>query len=358
MRKGIVVGGSSGIGLAIAKKLMDKGYRIIIIDKCEPEKKLMGEYHNYEYRYTDLLNFNHGLFADLAKNNEIELLMITAGFGRAAAFEYVHPIEIEQLMQVNATAGLKIISYFYERLKSEDTFYCGEITSIAGLMSSPLFAVYAASKAAVCRFIESVNIELEVAGSNNRILNVSPASIPGTKFNGGLNEPSQVENLANDIVGKLLKKEELFIPKYEETFKAVLDRYHKDAHEYGIHSYYYKMQSGRVYNERRVKVGYLNPEEYNMELLKAVKKAKQKCDFLIVGIPNDINKAIDEQDAMYRELLESNQYVDRMIASSDNLAEDLKLLDIDIYFVYESNKNDVNMQISKFNKDIELEYIG
>lgn len=81
-------------------------------------------------------------------------------------------------------------------------------------------------------------------GTENRILNVSPASIPDTKFNGGSNEPSKVEELAEQIVEKMFASEELFIPQYEETYKAVLERYHDDPHEYRIHSYGYKMQSG------------------------------------------------------------------------------------------------------------------
>ncbi len=68
--------------------------------------------------------------------------------------------------------------------------------SIAGLISSPLFATYGATKAAVCNGIESLNIELEMAGTENRILNVSPGSIKGTKFNGGTNDLSQTEALA------------------------------------------------------------------------------------------------------------------------------------------------------------------
>ena len=62
--------------------------------------------------------------------------------------------------------------------------------SISGWMSSPLTSVYAASKAAVVRFVESVNIELEVSGTENRILDVSPASFRGSRFYGGKNDLS------------------------------------------------------------------------------------------------------------------------------------------------------------------------
>lgn len=69
-----------------------------------------------------------------------------------------------------------------------------------------MFSVYSASKAAICRFIESVNIELEVYGTSNRILNVSPVSIKDTRFNGASeNQVGMTVNLASKIVEKMLE---------------------------------------------------------------------------------------------------------------------------------------------------------
>ena len=113
-------------------------------------------------------------------------------------------------------------------------------------MSSPFFSVYGASKAALKIFIESVNVELEKAGYSNRILNVSPGSIKGTSFNNGKTDLSVTESLAQEIIGHLDAKDDLFIPQYEEIFKAVLQRYNDDFRQEGRHSYEYKLKSGRV----------------------------------------------------------------------------------------------------------------
>ena len=118
--------------------------------------------------------------------------------------------------------------------------------SIAGFMSSPLFSVYGASKAALKIFIESVNVELLKAGTSNRILNVSPGSIKGTTFYNGTNDLSLTTGLASEIIHHLEAKDDLFIPLYEEVFQEVLQRYHKDFRAEGIHSYEYKMESGRM----------------------------------------------------------------------------------------------------------------
>lgn len=113
-------------------------------------------------------------------------------------------------------------------------------------MSSPFFAVYGATKAALKIFIESVNVELEKSGSCNRILNVSPGSIKGTSFNNGKTDLTALEILASDIIKNLKAKNDLFIPNYDEIYKDVLARYQSDFREEGRHSYDYKINSNRI----------------------------------------------------------------------------------------------------------------
>ena len=246
--KAVIVGGSNGIGLAIVKSLINRDYFVEIIDCVCPDKSIGLQNDNYRYLFCNLLDFDDSLFEMIAKDPAVNFLMITAGFGRVTNFENLRVSEIDDILKVNTLAGIKIIKIFYERIRKDNNFYCGMMGSISGLISSPMFSVYAASKAALCRFIESVNIELEVNGSNNRILNVSPGSIKGTRFNGGENNIELTKQLAENIVTRALNREELFIPEYDCIYKGVLQRYHDDPHSFGVSSYKYKLESGRVRN--------------------------------------------------------------------------------------------------------------
>ena len=253
MSKSLVIGGANGIGLAIAVELAKADdSSVVIIDRVQPDEELPD---NITYEYGNLLDCDLSV---LDKHNDVDGVVFTAGFGRVAPFETIIEPEIYNQFQVNAISPINVLRYFYPRLKGDKPFYCAVMGSIAGIVSSPLFALYSATKGAVCKAIEAINIELEMAGSPNRVLNVSPGSIKGTRFNGGPNDLTQTTDLAAEIIDKMYARETLFIPKYDNVFKGVIDRYQADAHQFGVDSYKYKMESGRFNLEPQMKIGYMS----------------------------------------------------------------------------------------------------
>ncbi len=243
IRTALVVGGANGIGLSIATELAkrEECEKVYIVDKAPLAEENNNE--KFEHYSFDLTNGDYSLFD---RFKVVDALMITAGFGHLALFQDVSENYISDSFAVNSIAPIRIIHRFMDRLRSKDLFYCGVMVSIAGFMSSPFFAVYGATKAALKIFIESVNVELEKGGSANRILNVSPGSIAGTSFNHTKTDLSVTTPLALEIISHLENREDLFIPRYEEVFKNVLERYQVDFRAEGRHSYDYKLKSGRV----------------------------------------------------------------------------------------------------------------
>lgn len=239
----LVVGGSNGIGLSIAHELAkrEEPERIYIVDKAPLQE---------EYAHPKIEAFQFDLtcedYSFFDRFTDINALMITAGYGKLALFKDIPESHIESSFKVNTIPVLRLIKRFYEKLEDKDDFYCGVMVSIAGFMSSPFFAVYGATKAALKIFIESVNVELKKRGSFNQILNVSPGSLKGTSFTAGKTDLSVTASMANEIIAHLESKDDLFIPQYDEVFKNVLERYHADFRAEGEHSYDYKLNSGRV----------------------------------------------------------------------------------------------------------------
>lgn len=245
MKRILIIGGANGIGLAIAMKMVEKESceKIYIVDKSS-----LADEHKHPKIESFLFDLTNPDYSFFNRFSDIDALMITAGFGKLALFKDVEEQYIINSFNVNTVSVIRIIRHFYHKLESSSNFYCGIMVSIAGFMSSPFFAVYGATKAALKIFIESVNVELEKSGSKNRILNVSPGSIKGTSFNNAKTDLNQTSELADTIIYEMEKKSDLLIPQYEEIFKEVLIRYQMDFREEGRHSYDYKLKSGRIIN--------------------------------------------------------------------------------------------------------------
>ena len=242
MSRALVVGGANGIGLAIATLLAERQEcdRVYIVDRVA----VAAEHSNAKFCFAhfDLMSDDFSLFDDY---QDVDMLVITAGFGRLAHFADVDEEYVMSSMTVNATAVMRILHHFYGRIAGDKPFYTAVMGSIAGFMSSPLFAVYGASKAALKIFIESLNVELEMSGTPNRILHVAPGAIKGTSFYNGATDLSMTRELAEEIVVRMERGDDLYIPRYEEVYGEVLERYHRDFRAEGRHSYEYKMQSKR-----------------------------------------------------------------------------------------------------------------
>ena len=279
-KSALVVGGSSGIGLSFVIELLHKGYkRVIIASRSSPEINILG----MEHLKIDLNNCDFRLFKNY---QDIDTVMVSAGIGRIASFDSFEIPEIERTFRVNTIAAINLIECFYQKLLSCEDFNFVVIGSIAGFISSPLFSLYAATKAALNRFVESVNIELEMAGSKNRILNVSPGFVKGTKFYGEENNLALLEELANNIYRNMLKRSTLYIPDYKNIYQKVLEKYHSNPHDYGIQSYKYKAESGRVNLKSNMKIGYLSGtfDLFHIGHLNLIRRAKEYCDYLVVLI--------------------------------------------------------------------------
>ena len=243
MKRVLIVGGANGIGLSIAKILAsrDDVERVYIVDKATLKPDYQDDkITSYQF---DLTHSDYSIFD---RFTDIDGLMITAGFGQLALFDDIPEELIPAYFNVNTIAVIRVIKHFYDKLLGDKDFFCGVMVSIAGFMSSPFFSLYGATKAALKIFIESVNVELCKAGTTNRILNVSPGSIKGTSFNQGQTDLSLITPLAMEIIIHLEHKNDLFIPDYDSVYKTVLANYYKDFRAEGLHSYDYKIKSGRV----------------------------------------------------------------------------------------------------------------
>lgn len=334
----IIVGGSNGIGAAFAERLKKIHQKIYIFDKVEPIIKNP----NIEFIKIDLSKDSLEQYIDVIKN--CDTLIITAGFGRVDFFNNIDMPEINKIIKVNLISVINLINIFYANLESNKKTHCLVMGSLAGELSSPLFSVYSATKAGVNKFIESINIELEKQGSKNRILNVMPISFSGSSFTGKKTNLESLKTLADDCLEKMYNYETVFIPNYEKECKDILERYNKDPHSFGLSSYDYKIKNNRINNERQYTIGYLSGtfDLFHIGHLNLLRRAKEQCDYLIVGIHKDASHkgkqtfiSFDER----RAIVESCKYVDRVVTSEPEDSDAWEKYHYDKLFVGSDYKN-------------------
>ena len=124
-------------------------------------------------------------------------------------------------------------------------------------------------------------------------------------------------------------KNNIFIPLYNEVFKSVIEQYQTSPHEYGVHSYNYKMESGRFNDKPQLKLGYLSGtfDLFHIGHLNLLRRAKQCCDYLVVGIHKDGLHKGKETFIPFEErmdIVKNIKYVDEVIMSERE--------DCDVYF--------------------------
>jgi glycerol-3-phosphate cytidylyltransferase len=316
-KNAMVVGGSNGLGAAAVKKLISENYeKVYIVDKASPV---------FTNEKTPFIRFN--LLCDkpevLLGYDKIDTLIITAGVGRLDYFQNIPQSEVDLCFQVNAISVIKIIQTFYSQIQSNDDFYCAVVSSIAGLVSSPLYSVYSATKAALSMFVESVNAELDGQNLKNRILAVAPGYIKGTSFHGGdKTELDELTKLVDDIYDQMKSRKTLFIPNFE-VYGNVLERYRQDPQKFGLESFNYKLEKNALETKSKVKIGYLSGsfDLFHIGHLNLLRRAKQYCDYLIVGVhPDGSHKGkklfIPLEQRM--EILRGTKYADEVVACTQS----------------------------------------
>jgi NAD(P)-dependent dehydrogenase (short-subunit alcohol dehydrogenase family) len=162
----LVTGGSSGIGLAIARALREEGYDLTLSsrrpEKLEPAAGELGA---------------HGIVADVSREEDCErlvaahrerfggldVLVSSAGVGVAGRIEELATKHFDLQLAVNVR-GLFLVTRLCLPMLRESRGWIVNVASIAGTIPTPGLSAYGASKAAVISLTRTLNAELEADG--------------------------------------------------------------------------------------------------------------------------------------------------------------------------------------------------
>ena len=177
MPSALVTGGSSGIGLAIARMLREEGYELTLASrtagKIEAAAAELGA---------------HAIAADMSKEEDcarvvtehnerfggLDLLVNSAGIGIAGTVETLETKHVDLQLAVNLR-GLLLVSRDAIPLLKRSRGWIVNLASIAGTGPTPGLTVYGATKAAVIALTRSQNAELD--GDGVRAIAICPGFV-------------------------------------------------------------------------------------------------------------------------------------------------------------------------------------
>jgi uncharacterized oxidoreductase len=177
MKTALIIGGTSGLGLEIAKQLSD--YRVFITGRKKPENKI-------KFIKLDLSkgNLSKKIDAVLSKIKQIDLFVYAAGFLREANISELTEAEIIAMNNVGLIAPELFIKKILNKQNELETFIA--ITSTAQFFPKEKQSTYTAVKSGLGMFSNAISMGQNI----KRTLVIAP---------GGMKTPFWKDNKEIDL---------------------------------------------------------------------------------------------------------------------------------------------------------------
>jgi short-subunit dehydrogenase len=173
-RTALVTGASSGIGEAMVRRLAAAGVETVVVARRTSRlKHLARELDGVEVLSADL-TAEDGLAAVARRVTDerrpVDLLVNNAGFGTSTSVVELPPDRLDAEIRLNVLALTVLTRAALPGMVERRRGWILNVSSVAGFQPVPGLAVYAATKAYVTSFTESLHEELRGTGVRATVL--------------------------------------------------------------------------------------------------------------------------------------------------------------------------------------------
>ena len=168
-RRAIVSGAARGIGLAIARRLVEGGARVAVADidaagADEAAAALGNGSIGVKCDVRSMADVNAAVATTVDAFGGLDLLVNNAGVEIAKPITELTDDEFGLVLDINVLGTFRFTKAAVPALAAANGSAIVNLSSVAGTAGSPLLTAYCASKGAVIRFTESAAVELRGAG--------------------------------------------------------------------------------------------------------------------------------------------------------------------------------------------------
>ncbi|MBC8331759.1 MAG: SDR family oxidoreductase [Anaerolineae bacterium] len=216
----IITGASSGIGEATARLLgITHNYSLVLAARRVERLQALadeieaagGQALPVATDVTHLGDIQHLVEAALARFGRIDVLFNNAGFGRMKWLEELDPVrDIDLQLKANILGVIQTTRAVLPHMIQQRSGHIINMASVAGLVATPTYSIYSASKFAVRGFTEALRREVGIW--NIRVTGIYPGGVAtefvehtGVKRKTGLSTPKLLKLTAEDLAGAVFK---------------------------------------------------------------------------------------------------------------------------------------------------------
>ncbi|MGB9639841.1 MAG: SDR family NAD(P)-dependent oxidoreductase [Anaerolineales bacterium] len=170
MRKNVLItGASAGIGAATARIAAQKGYPVFVTARradrleqlCNAINSSGGRAFFFAADLTDPTKIPELILAVKERFEKVDVLINNAGLGRLKWLDQLDPDEdIEKQIRLNLIAAIQLTRAILPGMIQNREGLIININSLAGLIATPTYSVYAASKFGLRGFSEALRREV------------------------------------------------------------------------------------------------------------------------------------------------------------------------------------------------------
>ena len=200
-QKWFITGASSGLGLALTKKVLEQGHGVIAavrrVEAMDALKKVYPQALVVEsLDVTDPVAIRNVA----ARHADVDVVMNNAGGAVIGAMEEMSEDDIQQQIALNLLAPIHVTRAFLPALRERRHGTLIYVSSMGGRAAFPSGSLYHAAKYGLEGFAESLS--QEVGGFGIRTVIIEPGSIK-TDFIANIRWTAQHDAYKDSVVGKL-----------------------------------------------------------------------------------------------------------------------------------------------------------
>ena len=206
----LITGASSGMGKAAALRLSQEGFTIVAAARREDRlmaltdeiKQGGGECLPVKTDVGNLKEIQSLVQNTVLKYERIDLLFNNAGMMNAAPIEQLPHEDIEQMININVLAAIRIVKEVVPVMKKQNNGLILNVSSVLGRKTRANAWVYAASKWAITAMNDGLREEL--VGTRIRVCSLQPGVVNTELFDRFPEHPAKWQNIS-----EMIKPEEM-----------------------------------------------------------------------------------------------------------------------------------------------------